>query len=137
MSDLKLKAGVSFAPSGVPFIDKKTGFKVDAYERGIDGAISILINHRKANSPRIFPADSWEYFSPSAVKQELLRHLQDKAPHLIAGAAVPATTRTESGLPKQCVCGGVKFSPNYCKTCGSGQVQSGWICDGCGKIVSA
>jgi len=133
MSELRLRPGVNFAPAGHPFVDPKTGFKVDAYERGISGAVDILIGHRKAN-PRTFNPNEYQHFSPSLVKQELLRHLHSKAPQLFKGEPVPAVARTETGFPSKCPnCSGTAFSPQWCPTCGSGQRQIGFICDGCKK----
>lgn len=133
MSELRLKSGVSFAPSGMAFVDKKTGFKVDAYERGIDGARDILIGHRRAN-PKVFNPEEFQHFSPTLVKQELLRHLHSKAPQLFKGEAVPVTTRTESGMPKQCTCGGTEFNPHQCPTCDGHRID-GYSCVKCGKIT--
>lgn len=137
MSDLRLKPGVKFGVIGFPYTDPKTGFKVDAYERSIDGAVALLIEHRKANSPRIFPASEPQWFSPSAVRQEIYRHFQEKSPQLIAGPAAASVEREATGKPVACMCGSTDIGPNFCKTCGSGQVQMGWMCRGCGKIFSA
>ncbi len=136
MSELRLKAGVQFAPAGHPFIDPRTGFKADGYERSIAGAVALLIEHRRANE-RIYPPSEQQWFSPALVRQEFLRHLFDKVPHIFAGPVTAPVVRAASGAPETCSCGGVSFSPNYCKTCGSGQVQMGWVCDSCNKIIGA
>lgn len=136
MSELRLRAGVQFAPAGYPFVDPRTGYKVDAYERSIVGAVDMLIAHRKANE-RIYSPSEPQWFSPSLVKQEVLRHLFDKAPHIFAGPVAAPVARAASGAPEKCSCGGTSFSVNYCKTCGSGMVPMGWICDSCKKIISA
>lgn len=135
MSELRLKSGVSFLPNGMDYIDKRTGYKVSAYERGLENAVSMLIEHRKAN-PRVYPASEYVWFSPSAVKQEFLRMAYETRPDLFKGQPVATATRTENGFPKACPCGGTSFSPEYCRTCGSGQRITGHRCDKCGKLYS-
>ncbi len=137
MSNLRLKPGNNFVPMGMPFIDARTGKSFDGYERSIDGAVAMIIEHRKRN-PRSYPANEGQWFSPSLVRQEFLRHIQTKAPQLLVnGGGAPVATMTAEGLPDKCVCGGTSFSPEYCKTCGSGQRISGYKCDSCGKIKAA
>lgn len=132
MNELRLKAGAKFAPSGFPFIDPKTGFKADAYERSFDGAIALLIEHRKAN-PRVYPPSEPQHFSPALVKQEILRSLVDKAPQIFAEAPAPTAVRASTGVPESCICGSTEFKPHYCVTCGGGRID-GHQCVKCGKL---
>ncbi len=133
MSDLRLKSGTKFCPSGFPYTDPKTGFKADAYERGFDGAIAMLIQHRQAN-PKIYPAGEPQHFSPALVKQEFLRHLADKVPQIFAEAPAPSVVRTAAGVPEVCTCGGTEFEPHQCPTCGGSRID-GYRCKSCGKIT--
>lgn len=132
MNELRLKSGVQFAPSGMAFTDPVTGFKVCPYERGIAGAVQILIDHRRAN-PAKYDQKAFEHFSPALVKQELLRHLFEKAPHLFKGEPMPMVTRTDAGFPKACTqCVGTEFDQTECPTC-SGHRINGYRCKQCGK----
>lgn len=106
---------------------------MDGYERSIAGAVDMLIQHRKAN-PRVFPVGEFRHFSPALVKQEFLRHLKEKAPHVIADEPVPAMTRTETGMPQTCTCGGAEFEPHQCPTCGGSRID-GYKCVKCGRIT--
>ncbi len=136
MNDLRLKPGVKFAPAGHPFVDRRTGFKADAYERSISGAVEMIIQHRLANN-RIYDPKEPQHFSPALVRQELFQQLNEKVPHIFAGDPPKAVERTDAGKPVACTCGSENIAPNYCKTCGSGKVQMGWACQTCGKIFSA
>ena len=134
MSDLRLKSGTTFSPQGIDFVDPKTKYTVSGYERSIDGAVRMMIAHRRAN-PATFNQAEHAPFSETLVRQEYLRHIFTKRPDLFQGQPTPSVTRTETGFPKQCPnCQGTNFEPEYCKTCGSGNRTSGYRCTSCNKL---
>lgn len=130
---LRLKPGVSFAPDGYPFTDPRTGFKVCGYQLSIDGAVSKLIDHRRAN-PSKYPASEPQWTDFSTVKQEYLRHLHGQKPELFrpssdAVVASPVMTNFDGEQCPQCgstdldiqrcvTCGGNKLLSKKCRTCG-------------------
>lgn len=134
MSNLRLKPGKNFVPQGMPFRDPRTGRLFDAYQYSVDGVITMIIEHRQ-NHPKHYPPNETQWFMPTLVRQEFLRHIKLIDPRLLAdgGDAAP-NPPVQSGAPTQCTCGGTAFSPEYCPTCGNGKRIIGYKCDKCGKV---
>lgn len=135
MSNLKLKPGIKFVPMGYPYTDPRTRRQFDAYQYGVDGVISMIIEHRRAN-PKHYPENEPQWFLPSSVRQEFLRHVKEVNPSLlVGGGSAPINPVPNNGVPSKCAaCGGTAFSPTYCPTCGSGNRINGYKCDACGKV---
>ena len=132
MSNLRLKSANGFAPSGMAYTDPRTGRQFDGYERSVDGAIQMIIEHRRRN-PKAYPESEGQWFEFTSVKQEFLRHIFTKNPSLFKGNSEMVNPPQKQNVPAKCSCGGTIFSPTYCPTC-AGQRINGYKCDGCGKI---
>jgi hypothetical protein len=129
---LRLKPGHSgFAPSGMAYTDPRTGGKFDGYERSIEGAIALIIEHRKKN-PRIYPANEPFHVEHSNVRQEFYRHLHSKRPDMFVTATVVQASQAQSKSGERCYqCGGTEFEETVCPTC-SGRRVTSRTCKGCG-----
>jgi hypothetical protein len=129
---LRLKPGHSgFAPSGMAYTDPRTGGKFDGYERSIEGAIALIIEHRKKN-PRIYPANEPFHVEHSNVRQEFYRHLHSKRPDMFVTATVVNGIVATAAKEERCYsCGSTSFEEILCPTCGGHKV-TGKKCTQCG-----
>lgn len=128
--NLKLKPGVKFSPSGLPFTDPRTGATFDGYQDSISGAVAKIIEHRWRN-PIHYPQGEVGHFDPVLVRQEFYRQLYGSRPDLFMPLATPQIQEVEVA-PNQChACGSADIEEELCKTC-SGRRVIGRKCKTCG-----
>ena len=118
---LRLKAGIKFAPSGLPFTDVRTGATFDGYERSITGAVDMIIEHRQRN-PQHYPPNEAQWFEQASVRQEFYRQLFPSRPDMFV--QVPDNPPPPLD-PQTChACGSHEINQIECPTCGQGKVIS-------------
>lgn len=132
---LKLKNSKNTLPSGMPFVDPRTGRSFDAYQMGLNETIRGIINHRSKN-PTFYPESEGRWFDPIMVRQEVLRVAYEKRPDLfkqLDGEPIIQVAPVVNSKDPVCNnCGSLSLEPIYCPTC-SGKRITGYKCNNCGK----
>lgn len=122
-------------PAGIPFKDPRTGRVFDAYERGLNETVKMIIEHRSSN-PHFYPEAELKWFDLISVRQEILAEVYKKRPDLFEKDSVDKPyvyVPVENPNGKACQCGSTEFEEVYCPTC-SGKRLTGWKCKTCGKV---
>lgn len=130
------KRGTTWVPGGYPYVDGRTGKKFDGMSADLDMQVANVLVHRQAN-PRIYPPDQSQFLNPATVRQEITDYICSRRPELCGQAQLKTQTNLVVAQPnKVCPkCKGTVFTPNFCKTCGSGNKIKSWSCAACGTNV--
>lgn len=133
---LKLKGNRNQIPSGILFVDPRTGREFNPYERGLNETIRHIIAHRSQNKT-FYPSSDGVWLDPDSVRQEVLSVVYSKRPDLFdrlnSEQQIPIYT-SQRQSPNACSsCGFEGAEPVYCPTC-SGRRITGYKCTNCGKV---
>lgn len=133
----QFREGHPWPNGGYAFKDGRTGRKFDGMSADLKLQAQNVIKHRQAN-PHIYPPDQPKYLDLDWVMLEIEDYMCKENPAICGGDAQPKVRKDPTfdiPLPTEpcTVCGFTSWSPNWCKTCGSGKVE-GFKCGNCGNI---
>lgn len=130
-----------FPQGGWPWVDPKTGFKLNGWEGTPQMHAVKIIAHRRAN-PNHYPPSESHWFDPAAVVQEIYQQKVKTHPHLFKGYSdtppiVERKPQTQLMVSPTiiCACGSNEYEAIKCMTCGGHRIK-GYRCKKCGKEIS-